>query len=189
LPLAEKRPTEHGEIFRNLAQPTSLTPASLLQYALTNVLHAVDLVSAAHTVAEHGDPGPRMKGHLRSHTTSLSAVHALNMSSSAVHTEHAAHFAGAFIALGDHVRPGTQRSGFGLKRRQPGSALPAIEAQCTPICVLHAAELSTPRHFSCRHVWISFMNGHAGIGTTAARIGTCLREDMRRVRRGGTRGG
>ena len=148
MPLAEKRPTEHGEILRNLTQFASFAPDTLLQYALTNVLHAAVLVSAAHTVAEHGDPGPRMKGHFRSHTVSLSAVQVLTASWSAVHTEHATHFAGVLSALGDHVPPGTQRSGFGLKRRQPGSALPAIEAQCTPICVLHAAELSTPRHFS-----------------------------------------
>ena len=107
MPLAEKRPTEHGEILRNLTQLASLVPNSLWQYALTNVLHAAVLVTAAHTVAEQGLPGPRTKGHLRSHTTSLFAVHVLTASWSAVHTEHAAHFAGASSAFGDHVPPGT----------------------------------------------------------------------------------
>ena len=109
MPLAEKRPTEHGEILRNLTQLASLVPISLWQYALTKPRHAGVLVFPAHTMASQGEPGPRVKPHFRSHTVSLPGSHLLNMSSSTVHTEHAAHFAGASTAFGDHVPPGTQR--------------------------------------------------------------------------------
>ena len=107
MPLSEKRPTEHGEILRNLTQLASLDPNSLWQYALTKPRHAGVLVFPAHTMASQGEPGPREKPHFRSHTVSLPGSHLLNMSWSAVHTEHAAHFAGASTALGDHVPPGT----------------------------------------------------------------------------------